>query len=132
MTLQRRHLHIAAALLACIAVAVGGIAWLVHRATYPPPAIIATLASPNRDFELIIVETQPQGFMMESPYLYDLSIMDRRGRVLGGEPCHIYNDSASLPASEFVAEWGDQRVNVRWSGRFQASAEFGNGAQLWR
>jgi hypothetical protein len=115
-----------------IAFVVGGIALLIHRACYPPPVVIGKLASPDRKFELVIVETQPQGFMMQSPYLYDVSVVDRQGRPMTGIPLHIYNDSASLPASEFTADWSDQHVKLTWSGRFHALTDLSDGTQSWR
>lgn len=131
MTPLRRYRRVAIALLISIAFVAGGIAWLIHRASYPPPAAIGKLSSPDGKFELVIVETQPQGFMMQSPYLYDVSVVDRQGRALTGKPLHIYTDSASLQASDFTADWSDQEVKLTWSGRFHASTSLSDGAQSW-
>jgi hypothetical protein len=92
--------------------------------------IIACVPSPERNSFCIVTESPPP-LGSERPFRYRVTITDKNGSPLAGEPLDIDNDSASLRQDDFKITWSENGADLVYAKHFSARVTISGANQAW-
>lgn len=90
---------------------------------------MAACRSPDGQYECVILEKPPPGFLMQSPYTQRVLIRDRSGQALAGRTLESSTDSCALSDPKVV--WNGEGFVASSANRPLGRGFVNKGKQIW-